>query len=88
MRIIIEVEGDGTGGPEVVLRSARQAPGTLVSTANVVTAGADIDAGPAPAAPGTAAQSEGQITTPAVPASFGVPNTQSAGAAPSVPIGG
>jgi hypothetical protein len=88
MRVIIEVEGEGPGGPEVVLRSSRQPPGTMTTaTTTMATAlrgGDAIDAGPAPTPEGAASQLESTITTPALPSAFDASGGQSAGPAPSV----
>lgn len=84
MRIIIEIEGEGQGGPEVVLRSARQPTGAPLTTATAERVGEATDAGPAPTPEGAVAQAESTITTPAMPAAFDAASGQSAGAAPSV----
>jgi|RhiMetdeSRZDD1v2_1073273.scaffolds.fasta_scaffold2845957_2 hypothetical protein len=87
MRVIIEVEGEGTGGPEVVLRSSSQGYRPAAATATGVSTRDAIDAGPAPTAPGEA-QPEGLITTPAAAVGTEGGSGQSAGAAPSAPSGG
>ena len=87
MRVIIEVEGEGTGGPEVMLRSSSQGYAPAAATAPGASARDAIDAGPAPAAPGEA-QPQGMITTPASAVGPEGSGGQSAGAAPSAPSGG
>jgi len=93
MRVIIEIEGGGADGPEVVLRSSRGV--TQTNMTSLTGAGQDnvtgaIDAGPAPQAPqgGATSQGEGPVTTPATLPVFDQASSQSAGAAPGAPTDG
>jgi len=90
MRVIIEIEGQGAGGPEVVLRSAQQTPSGTVSLTGAASISGAIDAGPAPTPPGdgTTPYAQGLVTTPAAPSSIDAASGQSAGAAPSSPSAG
>jgi hypothetical protein len=85
MRIIIEVEGQPSGPPEVVLRSSSESPRSNVSSLTSPGAGGGIDAGPAPSADGV--QSQSQITTPLVPGPLQLTGRASAGPAPSTDAG-
>jgi hypothetical protein len=86
MRIIIEVEGEGVGVPEVVLRSTQPTPRGMISPGRVPQ-GEAVDGGPAPAPPDAAAPSS-MVTTPMMPTPFDRETGQSAGAAPSSATGG
>jgi hypothetical protein len=82
MRVIIEVEGEAVGVPEVVLRSTQPTPGGVITPGRGAQ-GQAIDAGPAPAPPDAAAPSS-MVTTPMMmPTRFDRETGQSAGAAPS-----
>ena len=80
MRVIIEVEGQGSGTPEVVLRSA--STGAATTSVGATSLAGAIDAGAAPTSEGTAL-TQGMVTTPATSASFDPASAQSAGAAPA-----
>jgi hypothetical protein len=86
MRIIIEVEGEGVGIPEVVLRSTQPTPGAVI-TPGRVPQGEAVDAGSAPAPPDAAAPSS-MVTTPMMTTPSDRERGQSAGAAPSSATGG
>lgn len=87
MRVIIEIEGGGADGPEVVLRSSRASTQTGLTGAGVDTVTGAIDAGPAPQG-GATAPTEGPVTTPPTSPVFDQSSSQSAGAAPSAPTEG
>ena len=87
MRVIIEIEGGGTGGPEVVLRSSQAPTQTTLTSAAADTVTGAIDAGPAPQG-GATAPAEGPVTTPSMSPGFDQANSQSAGAAPGAPTEG
>ena len=87
MRVIIEIEGGGGDGPEVVLRSSRAGTQTNLTSAAADTVTGAIDAGPAPQSGGTT-PGEGPVTTPATSPMFDQASSQSGGAAPGVPTDG
>ena len=80
MRVIIEIQGDGSA-PEIVLRSA--STGAATTSTGATTVSGAIDAGAAPAPDGTIAVAQGMVTTPMMSASIDPGSAQSAGSAPS-----
>lgn len=90
MRIIIDIEGDGSGQPDIVLRSSSPQQGTTegMSRSPITTTAGAVDAGPAPTG-GEGAQAIGAVTTPPTSAStVDTTGSNSAGGAPSLGAGG
>jgi hypothetical protein len=89
MRIIIELEGDGSGEPEIVLRSAssgQRTMGDVTGRSPGASGGGGIDAGPAPTGD-SGAQTLATAVTPSASVSDAA-GGHSAGAAPTADTGG